>query len=85
MTDKLTVNEPTYNLKLSQTEFELVFSLLGHVRLSIDGNKYQQAAYDLLISAEEQWLLDYDHVNIEFKKWDDEDDGHYIEVSGTPE
>ena len=81
MTDKLTVNEPTYNLQLTKTEFELVFALLGHVRLSLGGNKYQQAAYDLLVVAEEHDLLDFDCVDVEFKQGDGYDEDTFIEVS----
>jgi len=86
MADKLTINYQTsYTLELNQEELDLIFALLSHVRLSLGANKYQQAAYDLLIAAEENGLLDYDSVNVEFKKWDDEPDNNYLEVSEASE
>jgi hypothetical protein len=86
MTDKLTINYQTsYTLELNQEELDLIFALLSHVRLSADGNKYQQAAYDLLIAAEENGLLDFENVNVEFKKWEDEPDSNYLEVSEASE
>ena len=81
MTEKLTINEPTYNLELTKTEFELVFALLGHVRLSTNGNKYQQATYDLLVVAEQNDMLDFDCVDVEFKQGDGYDEHTFIEVS----
>jgi hypothetical protein len=82
MTDKLTINEPSFTLQLTQTEFELIYALLGHVRLSTDGNKYQQAAYNLLCVAEDNGLLDFDNVDVEIKKHDMcYEDDFFIEVS----
>jgi len=86
MTDKLTINYQTsYTLELNQEELDLIFALLSHVRLSSDGNEYQQAAYNLLVAAEENGLLDFENVNVEFKKWNDEFDSHYLEVSSASE
>jgi hypothetical protein len=68
-------------LQLTQTEFDLIFALLSHVRLSTDGNKYQQAAYDLLVVAEEHDLLDFETVDVEFKKGGGYDEDICIEVS----